>query len=68
MDFKLILALVGVALAGCSGKASPDSHVNAPEVDVKMTSTQSMERRGMSSEEIANEQGAQSASMNGATR
>jgi PBP1b-binding outer membrane lipoprotein LpoB len=69
MDVKLIL-LAGLVLVavGCGEKADPDSYVNAPEVKTAMSAEQSMQRRGMSAEEIANERGDQAASMGGATR
>lgn len=68
MDVKLIL-LAGLALVavGCGENADPNAYVNAPEVKSLVSAEQSMQRRGMSAEEIANERGAQAASMGGGT-
>ena len=69
MDFKLTcLALAVLSAIGCGEKADAGAYVNAPEVRSPLSSEQSMQRRGMSAGEIANERGAQAASMGGGTR
>jgi hypothetical protein len=59
------LGCIAMLAVGCSAKSQEGSFANAPEIKTPLSSEQSMQRRGMSSDEMANERAAQAASMSG---